>query len=76
MEEEKEKEKVVRGCTEKEDVEEDDAKIFDCILCNQPPLSATVRRYFKCKHIMCKHCFAKYEKVECPACKPQAPKQK
>jgi hypothetical protein len=70
--------KIVRTCsfceqcrelTKKEDVEEDEEMIFDCIFCNQPPLSATVRKYFKCNHIMCKHCFSKYLKFECPVCK-------
>lgn len=70
--------KIVRTCsfcqqcrelTEKENVEEIKEMVFDCIFCNQPPLSATVRKYFKCNHIMCKHCFSKYLKFECPACK-------
>lgn len=58
-----------RELTEKEDVEENNEMVFDCIFCNQAPLSATVRKYFKCNHIMCKHCFAKHQKFECPLCR-------
>ena len=62
--------KQCRELTEKKDAEEeDDELVIDCIFCKQPPLSATVRKYFKCNHIMCKHCFSKYQKFECPLCK-------
>jgi len=42
---------------------------FTCIICYEEDLINTVRKYFKCAHIVCKQCFLKYMKRECPICR-------
>ena len=45
-----------------------------CIICYEEFGSKTIRRYFKCFHIICKECYIScldYEYYECCICRPK-----
>lgn len=44
-----------------------------CIICLEEcfNIQTTVRRHFKCLHIVCKTCFECYAKNTCPICEPR-----